>query len=78
MLKRIKGNELCRIRRYQMTREERIEERNCKRVGKRMLHGFILEEADESDNNDSVQLEDDGLGMLMQTFCHWIQLSNRI
>ena len=43
-----------------MTREERIEERNCKRVRKRMLHGFILEEADESDNDNSIQSEEDG------------------
>ena len=43
-----------------MTREETIEEGNFERVRKRMLHGFILEEADESDNDDSVQLEEDG------------------
>ena len=43
-----------------MMREERIEERNCKRVRMRIFHGFILEEADESDNGDSIQLEEDG------------------
>ena len=43
-----------------MTNEERMEERNFERVRKRMLHGFILEEADESDNDDSVQTEEDG------------------
>ena len=43
-----------------MMREERIEERNCKRARKKMLHGFILEEADESDNDVSVQSKEDG------------------
>ena len=60
VIRRMKWNELCRRRLCRMTREERIEERNCKQMRKRILHGFILEEADESDNDKSVQSEEDG------------------
>jgi len=43
-----------------MTREERMEDCNYERACKKMLHGFILKEADESDNDVSVQSEEDG------------------
>ena len=59
VLQRINGNELRRGQRCRTTKEKRIEERHCKRLHKRMLHGFILEEADESDNDDIVQPEED-------------------
>ena len=60
VLQRIKGNDLRRRWRCRTTREERIKERNCKRVRKRLLHGFVLDKADESDNDNSIQSEEDG------------------
>ena len=60
MLKRIKGNERRRKWRCLMSKEERTEELERKRWRKRMLNGFLLEEADESDNDNIVQSEEDG------------------
>ena len=60
VLKRIKGNERRRQRRCLMSKEERTEELECRRWCKRMLNGFLLEEADESDNDNSIQSEEDG------------------
>ena len=60
VLKRIKGNEQRRKRRCLMSKEERTEELEHRRWRKRMLNGFLLEEADESDNDNSVQSEEDG------------------
>ena len=37
-----------------------MEDCNYERACKKMLHGFILKEADESDNDVSVQSEEDG------------------
>ena len=76
VLNRIKGNERCCQRRCLMSKDERTEELERRRWRKRMLNGFLLEEADESDNDSNIQTEEDGLGMLMQTFCRWIQLGN--
>ena len=59
VLKRIKGNERCRKRQCLMSKEERTEELERKRWRKRMLNGFLLEEADESDNDNSIQSEED-------------------
>ena len=41
-------------------RSERTEELEYKRWRKRMLNCFLLEEADESDNDNSVQSEEGG------------------
>ena len=60
VLKRLKGNERRRKRQCLMPKEERTEELKRKRWRKRMLNGFLLEEADESDNDNIVQSEEDG------------------
>ena len=60
VLNRIKGNERRRQRRCLMSKDERTEELERRRWRKRMLNGFLLEEADESDNDNSIQSEDDG------------------
>ena len=43
-----------------MTKNERIEERKRKRWRKRMLDGFLLEEADESEDDFISETEEDG------------------
>ena len=60
VLKRIKGNEHRRKRRCLMSKEERTEELEHRRWRNRMLDGFLLEEADESDNDSNIQTEEDG------------------
>ena len=43
-----------------MTRKERaLEERKYKRARWKLFHGFVSEEADESDNDVNVQSEED-------------------
>jgi len=42
-----------------MTRNVRVKESNCKRACRKLLRGFILEKADESNNDGSVQSEVD-------------------
>jgi hypothetical protein len=54
VLERIKGNEHRRKRRCLMSKEERTEELERRRWRQRMLDGFLLEEADESDNDNSI------------------------
>ena len=60
VLKRIEGNERRRQRRCLMSKDERTEELERRRWRKRELNGFLLEEADESDNDSSIQTEEDG------------------
>ena len=60
VLKRIKGNERRRQRRCLMSKDERTEELEHRRWRKRVLNGFLLEEADERDNDNSIQSEEDG------------------
>jgi len=43
-----------------MSKEERIEELERKQWRKRMLNGFLVEEADESDNDSIVQSKENG------------------
>jgi len=43
-----------------MTKDERIEERELKRWRKRMLNEFLLEEADESEDDFISETEEDG------------------
>jgi len=60
VLNRMKGNERRRQRLRLMSKDERTEELKRRRWRKRMLNGFLLEEADESDNDSSIQTEEDG------------------
>ena len=60
VLNRIKGNKRRRQRRCLMSKDERTEELERRRWRKRMLNGFLLEEADESDNDSNIQTEEDG------------------
>ena len=58
--RRIKRNDRRRRRRCLMTKDEKIEERERKRWRKRMLNGFLLEEADESEDEFTSETEEDG------------------
>ena len=60
VLNRIKGNGRRRQRRCLMSNDERTEELERRRWRKILLNGFLLEEADESDNDNSIQSEEDG------------------
>jgi len=60
LLKRIKRNERRHKRQCLMSKEERIEELERKQWRKRMLNGFLVEEADESDNDSIVQSKENG------------------
>jgi hypothetical protein len=60
VINRIKGNKRRHQQRCLMSKDERTEELERRRWRKRMLNGFLLEEADESDNDSNIQTEEDG------------------